>query len=545
MNRLTSYFVQFREAEYEPLLMKKRMQSNRLRWWPALVILALDLLVLAWVWWFADVIRQNRVITTLFAQIAAASLLLLWFMFFSRARWRDRWLLLAAVALSIFLLITFVEIDGVSGDLMPRFRLRYAATEKVREGVSHLRPAPPPVIPAAGEYRNYPQFLGPNRDGILNDLELDRNWAENPPVEVWRRPVGAAWSSFAVANMLALTQEQNGENEEVACYDLRDGRQVWRHSDLARYSTGLGGTGPRATPTVVDGRVYALGATGILNCLDLATGKRYWHKDILQDNDARLAQWGMSGSPLLLDSLVVVCPGGPADRSLVAYARDSGALVWSAGSDKAGYSSPMLATIAGQPQILIFNDANVVSHAPQTGQILWKFPWVEGTQKVAQPIVLDGDRVLVLSGYGVGSKMLQIQRTPDGSLTPRVLWESRRLKPKFANVVVSQEFIYGLDDGILTCVEADTGKRRWKGGRYGHGQLILVNDTLLITTEGGQIVLVEATATEFNELAAVPALSGKTWNNPALAGQYLLARNSEEAVCLRLPVAAKNLGAVN
>jgi len=512
-----------------------------LRWWPAAAIVLIDFMAVGWIWFFADTIRQYRVMTTILAQIITVLLLFLWFMFFSRARWRTRWLVLAAAALASIAFVNLFEVDDFSGDLMPSFRLRSgkraSQTFPLKAHVSHN---PSALQPEESLYRDYPQFLGANRDAVVENLPLARDWQTFPPLEIWRRPVGAAWSSFAVVSALAFTQEQNGEEEQVVYYDLYTGAEMWRYGYPAHYATALGGTGPRATPTVNENHVYALGATGILNCLDLKTGAVIWTKNILTDNDAQLPQWGVSGSPLILDSLLVVCPGGVQGRSLVAYDKNSGNLVWHSGSDKAGYSSPMLATVAGEPQILIFNQTHVVSHQPETGAILWRFPWIGDTQKVAQPLVLEGDRVVVTSGYGVGSKLLQIIRGEDGKLTPRLVWTSRRMKPKFANIVRRGNFIYGLDDGILACIDIDTGKRQWKGGRYGHGQLLLVDGLLLVTTEKGSIALVEANHERFNELSISPILTGKTWNNPALAGQFLLVRNSQEAVCLKLPLAASS-----
>lgn len=513
----------------------------KLRWWPALAVILLNFMTVGWIWLFMDGIRQYRVMNTLLTEVITLALLLLWFMFLSRARWRVRWLVLASVALATLAFINLFEVDEISGDLMPSFRWRWT---KTRDPSLNSAPgantpnSPRPTRTAGGVYRDYPQFLGPGRDAVIENIELEKDWQKHPPEEMWRHGVGAAWSSFAVVSSLAFTQEQKGEDEQVVCYDLVTGSEMWRHAYAAHYSTVLGGTGPRATPTVSGNRVYALGATGVLNCLDQKTGEVIWSKNILTENQAELPQWGVSGSPLLVDSLVVVCPGGTNGNSLVAYNKDTGDIAWSSGSDKAGYSSPMLATIAGQAQILIFNHDHVVAHQPGSGEILWQFPWTGDTQKVAQPLVLPGDRVAVTSGYGVGSKLLQIVKDTDGKLHPELLWTSRRMKPKFANIVHRGNFIYGLDDGILACIDIETGKRRWKGGRYGHGQLLLVEDFLLITTEKGSIVLVEANSSSFNELAVHPALKGKTWNNPALAGQYLLVRNSREAACFKLPLVA-------
>ena len=246
--------------------------------------------------------------------------------------------------------------------------------------------------------------------------------------------------------------------------------------------------------------------------------------------------WGISCSPLVAGDLVVVSAGGPDERSLVAYHRQSGEFVWGAGGDPAGFSSPQLVTLAGREQILIFNNHNIVAHNPQDGAILWSQPW-DRVECIANPLPLPGDQVLVSSGYGAGAKLFQVTATPAGDLTSEIVWESKRLKAKFANMAYHNGFVYGLDDGILVCLDPTDGKRRWKRGRYGHGQLILVDDVLLITSEKGEVLLVEATPDKHIELAQMTVFDDKTWNPPTLAAPYLLVRNDSEAACYELPLA--------
>ncbi len=372
----------------------------------------------------------------------------------------------------------------------------------------------------------------------MSGPRLARDWKLQPPQLIWRRPVGTAWSGFAVVGNFAVTQEQHGEDELVVGYDLSSGKLLWSHAGNAHYNTTIAGEGPRATPTIVSNRVYALGATGILNCLDLVTGKLIWAKDIIKDNHSRVNGWGMSGSPLIFDKLVVVSAGGPNDRSLVAYEAATGDLIWGGGSDGAGYSSPLPAILAGVAQIVIFNSSGIAAHETSGGKILWEYPWSKENPHVAVPVILPGDRVLVSSGYGIGSELLQVKKE-EGKWSATKLWKSIRLKAKFTNVVYHSGFIYGLDDGILACLDATTGNQKWKDGRYGHGQVILTRDVLLVMAENGDVVLVDPIPEEHRELARFSALNGKTWNPPALAGELLLVRNDKEAACYRLPVAKR------
>jgi outer membrane protein assembly factor BamB len=354
---------------------------------------------------------------------------------------------------------------------------------------------------------------------------------------LWRREVGAGWSAFAVSGACAVTQEQRGTQEGVTCYDLRTGEPIWMHADEARWEDPLGGPGPRATPTIADGRVYALGGTGLLNVLDLRTGDAIWSRNILEDNGAQAPSYGVSSSPLVLDDAVVVQAGGPDGRSLVAYDRERGERLWSGGVDPASYSSPVLARLVDREMILMLTAARVVGHDASDGRLLWSFPWPP-TERVSQVRRLPGDRVFVSSGYGVGAKLLEVDETPEGEYVVDLVWESLAMKAKFSNVVHREGYLYGLDDGILACVDAADGTRRWKGGRYGHGQLILVHDLLLVLAEDGRVVLVEAVSEGHREIAAFQALEGKTWNHPALAGGLLLVRNDREAACFELPLEA-------
>jgi outer membrane protein assembly factor BamB len=348
--------------------------------------------------------------------------------------------------------------------------------------------------------------------------------------------VGPGWSGFAVAGRRAITQEQRGENETVNCYDVLSGAPIWSYAYPAHFQSALAGEGPRATPIVAGNRVYALGSNGILNCLDVDAGTLIWSKDIVQDNQAKVNEWGMSCSPVVVDGLLVVSAGGRNNRSLVAYRAASGEFVWGGGTDGAGYGSPFVTSLAGVRQILIFNAGGVCAHAPATGALLWKYRWPGGHPHVSTPVVLPDDRLLVSSGYGVGSELLQIQKDSAGKLIATRIWKSIRLKAKFTNLIYRGGFIYGLDDGIMACLDVSSGEQKWKEGRYGHGQEILAGDLLLITAESGEIILLDPDPQAPRELTRFSVLTGKTWNPPALAGQYLLVRNEKEAACYRLPL---------
>lgn len=498
------------------------------RWWPAIVIVLLVVAALAWIWGFGpDVHRQARVQNTVIALGLGFLLLVAWWSFFSRVAWRRRVAVVGILILVAVLGAVTLRFRGVSGDLVPQLEWRWSGS-RVLEG----SPVPEASIPAGFDY---PQFLGPHRDGVIRGIRLARDWEADPPRLLWRQPVGTGWSGFAVAASRAVTQDQDGGRERVQARDLLTGRLLWSHEDLARFEEPISGAGPRATPAIAGGRVFTLGATGRLNALDLDSGELLWSRDLTVDLGARIPDYGFSGSPLVVGNRVIVVAGGPGGGSLAAYDTAGGEPVWSGGDDPAGYSSPALHRLNGRDQIVFLGGAHLVSHDPEDGRLLWSAEWPGQTQKVSQPVVLSGDRVFASSGYGTGGKLFRIEESADGGLKAEIVWASRALKAKLSNVVHRDGFLYGLDDGILVCVDLEDGRRRWKGGRYGHGQLILVDDLLLIQTERGGIALVEARPDAHRELGRLPVLDGKSWNHPALAGPYLVMRNDREAACLELP----------
>ena len=382
----------------------------------------------------------------------------------------------------------------------------------------------------------WPGFRGPLRDGIVRGLRIGTDWASTPPVEVWRRPVGPGWSSFAVGRELLYTQEQRGEEEMVTAYRVATGQPVWRHRDPVRFWESNAGAGPRATPTVAGNRVYAFGATGILNALDARTGKRLWSQDVASDTDRRVPDWGFASSPLIVDNVVVVAASG----TLAGYDAATGVRRWVAAAQRGSYSSPHLTIIDGIAQVLLMSGSGVVSISPATGTVLWQHDWQEGGTTITQPALTPDGGILinaVAMAGGAGTRRLSVARTGD-SWVVEERWTSIGLKPYFNDFVLHKGHAYGFDGNILACISLDDGTRKWKGGRYGNGQLVLLadQDALLVLSEDGELALVSATSDKFTELARVPALNGKTWNHPAVVGELLLVRNGEEMAAFRLPV---------
>ena len=504
-----------------------------LRWWPAASILVLAGGTTVWLRAHAGWSFQERNLRTLGAWLVACLLLVVWWLAASRTPWRVRLGVALGLAGLIGLTATLFHIRGVSGDLAPILEWRWARAVPRTAAAQGGGSGPGTVAATAVDFW---QFLGPHRTAVLDGPAMERDWRASPPQVLWRQPIGAGWSGWAIVGARAFTQEQRPEGESSTCYDTLTGRLLWSHSEPAHYHSPLAGEGPRCTPTVLSNRVFTLGATGILNCLDLATGRQVWSHNIVEDAQSRVPEWGFSGSPLAIDEIVVVSAGGSPGRSLLAYRQDSGQLAWSGGSQPANYGSPFLASLAGRRQILVFNSRKITSHDPGTGQVLWEYPWGIREPQVAAPVVVGTNRVLFSSGYGVGSELLEIAPGADGSLRASRVWQSKRMKAKFANLVQREGFLYGLDDGVLGCLDLRDGSQRWEKGRYGHGQGLLVRDLYLLMAENGELVLLQPTAQSPNELHRFRVFQGKTWNPIALAGDLLLARTDQEAACLRLAV---------
>jgi outer membrane protein assembly factor BamB len=333
---------------------------------------------------------------------------------------------------------------------------------------------------------------------------------------------------------VAYTIEQRREQEVVAAYDVASGRELWTHGWDASFVESMGGDGPRATPTWNEGRIYALGATGELRCLDAKTGKPLWGRNILTDNRATNLDWGMAASPLVVDDKVIVLPGGQSGRSVVAYNKQSGEPVWRSLDDRQAYVSPILATLAGQRQIVVVTSRRVVGLAIEKGDMLWEYPWNTSMGiNCSQPIALDGNRLFISSGYGKGAAVIELSKSDNG-FAARTVWENTNMKNKFNSSVYYGGHVYGLDEGILCSVDAATGERKWKGGRYGYGQVLLAGDNLLVISDTGELALVKATPDQHREITKFPALEGKTWNYPAIAGGMLLVRNATTMACFNI-----------
>ncbi|MFN2493340.1 MAG: PQQ-binding-like beta-propeller repeat protein [Pyrinomonadaceae bacterium] len=577
-----------------------------LRLWPGVVAVLLECVL----WSIVPIFAPDAAMFAIFGGLACGLLVIVWWLFFSRAPWAER---LGAVVLMILIVIitrravhpsiangmmgmmlpvysipvltlalvvwavvtrglsmgmrrtsmvasillacavfTLIRTGGITGDADSDLHWRWTKSPEERllaQGADE--PATPPADAVDASTSNsaaspapkgavaesgWTGFRGPARDGSVRGVRIETDWSRQPPVAMWRRPIGPGWSSFAVRDNFLYTQEQRGNDEVVSCYHLITGKPVWRHTDAARFWESNAGAGPRATPTLNNNHVYTFGATGILNALDAQNGSVVWTRNAAADTRTKIPTWGFASSPVVVGDVVIVAAAG----TLAAYDLVTGNPRWTVPSARGGYSSPHLSMLDGVAQVLLVNGEGLTSVAPADGKLLWKYAW-EGDSIVQPAVTADGD-VLIGSGSGLGSEVgvlrLAVTHGPEG-WTTRERWVSAGLKPYFNDFVIHKDYAFGFDGSNLACIDLRTGEAKWKGERYGHGQIVLLpdQDLLVVISEEGELALVRAIAEQFTEVARFKAIDGKTWNHPVLFGDVLLVRNSEEMVAFRMPLA--------
>jgi outer membrane protein assembly factor BamB len=415
----------------------------------------------------------------------------------------------------------------------PRLQVDHSLTEELASAVFlDDEPAPAEV--------GWPQWRGPNRDGVAHDPDLLTTWPRSGPRQMWRVKGGGGYSSFAVQDGRAYTMLQDGAKEVVVCLSAEDGKDVWRHA----YESGREPQfpGPRATPTLDEGRLYTVGATGGMYCFDAASGRVLWQHDLKAEFQAAFGQWGAASSPLVEGRLVLANPGGPGGNSVVAFDKVSGERVWSALDDPPAYSSPIAFTLAGVRQVVFFTTRGVVGLSAGDGKELWRYPWeTEFNVNAATPLAFRArvgqqvfDYVFISSGYGKGCALLKVSPSGAGQFKVELVYEGNQLRSHFATPVRHGAYVYGFDNSMLVCLDLRTGEVCWKQRGFDKGSLLCVDDYLLVLGEDGLLALAEADPTEYREQARARPFSGRSWTLPALAGGRLFLRNESELLCLDL-----------
>jgi outer membrane protein assembly factor BamB len=576
-------------------------RSYRLRLWPAVVLVAV-LWLLVNLPKMVELEVSFQIMALFMGPMVIGGLLVLWWLFASRIAWSDRllglaylvgvgagafflfhpslaalqimaltiyalpwvmtawvgWLLVSSylntpvrrIGFLVVILATWgyfdlIKLNGMNGSFHADFLWRWQQTPEERNETEIAQRMAAASLdskdakPVKAGKGDWPCFRGENRDSRLVGVVIDTDWKANPPKKLWSRPVGPSWSSFAVVGDNLYTQEQLGNDEVVLCLDAKTGDVRWVHKDPARLIDSIAGTGPRATPTFHEGKIYALGAKGNLNCLDAATGKKIWSADIVEDSKAKVPTWGFSSSPLVVDGIVTVFAGNTEDKSVLGYHADTGKLAWAAGKGGLSYSSLQLAKLSGVEQILLTSDVGLTSFQPKTGEILWEAPWSFQGPRCTQPAILNDGDVLLGTGMSKGTHRLHVAKDGPSWNATDVVWESRAISPYYNDLVIQDGYLYGFDSTsttLFTCVRLEDGKSQWRARGYDNGQVLLLADQklLLILTETGEVALVEAQPGKHKEIARIPAIKGKTWNHPVVAHGKLFVRNGEEMACFEL-----------
>jgi outer membrane protein assembly factor BamB len=451
-----------------------------------------------------------------------------------------------ALATIACLFSLFVRTDGVWGDFSFGFAWRWQPTSEERAiayrkdaAKSNLDNAESSSTEKSLDSYQWPAFRGPQGDGKQSGVVFSDDWQANPPKELWRIPVGPAWSSFVAAGDRLFTQEQRGENETVVCYDANSGGQIWEFTHPARFFESLGGLGPRATPTLSDGSVYALGAAGTLVRLNMSEGKKLWEVDLQQVAKRKEPpMWGFSSSPCVEKGLVIVHAGGKGDLGVLAFRAEDGQLAWSGAAGEMSYGSVQKINLLDQSYLCLLSNTGAHFWEAATGKQVLDYKFAHAGYRALQPQVIDGNKVLIPAGMGTGTRLVEFSQTNEG-LTGKELWTTKDMKPDFNDVLVHKGYLYGFDNAIFACIDLKDGAKKWKGGRYEKGQALLLADSQLIVvvSERGELVLLRASPEKLIELTKVPTMNNKCWNHPVVVGDRLYLRNAEEAICYQLKTA--------
>ncbi len=471
----------------------------------------------------------------------------LWFVFGSAFGAKLRFGSLVGLVVAGFVLPWVVEVRGFSGEMVPVLGLRGG-------GVTGPTADAPAAAGAAIDLLattpyDFAGFLGSDRNMRVDNVRLAHDWTTTPPELLWKQPIGSGWGGYAVVNGLAATLEERDGRELVTLYDVATGDLIWAREIGGAFYHVLGGAGPRSTPLIHEGVVYAMGVRGHLVALEGATGAIIWERDVLADYGISIAEedlnvaYGRPTSPLVVgDSLIVGVGGSVGSRvSVAAYQKDHGEVLWESGNHNISMASPGYGVLGGVEQVLMVNQNWVSGHDPVTGTVLWEFEWpglTAGDSNVSQAVPVPPDKVFISKGYGLGAALYRLVPQSDGTFAPENIWNSARvMRTKLTNAAIKDGYVYGLSEGVLECIELETGERAWKAGRYHHGQILLVGDVVLVLTEDGELVMVEASPERRNNvLGQIQAIDGHTWNTFALYGDIVVVRNEQEAAAYRLPL---------
>jgi outer membrane protein assembly factor BamB len=405
------------------------------------------------------------------------------------------------------------------------------------------------VVSIAGA-SDWPQWRGPNRNGISQEMGLLKEWSDSGPQVLWQVPLGEGFSGISVDGGRVYTMFSKDNDEFVVCLNASNGEEIWRFRSDGNYDESMGGNGPRATPTIDGEFLFTVSAHGKLYALNTENGEKVWSHDLQGEFGSKMPRWGVCTSPLVEGDLLLVEVGGKDGKSIVAFDKKSGDVIWGSHTDILGYSSPIAVTIGGIRQLIVFTGTQLVSVSPENGSLYWKYPWqTQHDVNAATPVFIPPDKIFISSGYGKGAAVVRVRvmappetsagenegeesRENHAEIKIEEIWKNQEMKNHFATSVLHGEYLYGFDNAILKCIDASTGTEKWKTRGFGKGTLMLADGHLIILSDRGKLGLAEATPSAYKEVANAEVLSGLCWTVPTLANGRLYARNEKEMVCL-------------
>ena len=379
---------------------------------------------------------------------------------------------------------------------------------------------------------DWPQWRGPARDGISREQGIITAWSQPGPPLVWKVEGGEGFSSISVSQGRLYTMVDRNDQEWVVCLDAGTGLELWKVLSADSYKEYQGGNGARATPTVDGPRVYALGATGTLLCLDKRSGRKIWKREILEEMGAENLIWGVSTSPLVEENMLLVNVGAPG-ASVVAFDKESGKVIWKALDEVASYSSPIAITVGGIREVVFFGGRAIMGLSPQDGTLHWKHEWrTTSDMNIATPIFAS-PYLFISSGRGTGSGLLRL--TPKGDrVQSRFIWTSEIMQNHYNGCVLVGEYLYGFDNSVLKCMRLTDGEVLWAHRSVGKGSLIAAQGHLIILGEQGHVAMVQATPEGYRQTGVKKILQHRAWTPPALSGGRLYARDHHHIASLDL-----------
>jgi outer membrane protein assembly factor BamB len=370
---------------------------------------------------------------------------------------------------------------------------------------------------------DWPQWRGPNRDGTSAETGLLASWPQGGPPIIWKiSGLGEGYSSLAIVGGKIYTQGQRGRQEFVLAFDVKTGQKLWETPTSRDYHNDRG-DGPRGTPTIDGDRLYAMTGDGVLVCLDASTGKSIWSQDVVHKYGGEIPNWGFSESPLIDGGRLIVMPGGRG-ASIVSLSKTDGALQWKAGSDRAGYSSAIVANVGGVRQVIALSAESALGVEEDNGELLWRYTKVSNrTANIATPIYHDGEAFLS-SAYGTGCALLRL-----GPKSMSEVYFSGDMKNHYSTSVLVGDYLYGYNDSILTAMQFSTGKVAWKNRSVGKGSVVYADKRLYLLSEDGVAGLAEPTSEAYKEISRFTIAHGSlpTWSPPVIANGTLYLRDQD------------------